>query len=91
VEIQKEEHMPEQEDCNHPQIKLDGSYGYGVQAELTIYTKNPEGGRKEETFTIPYMLIDFSKLHAIDYIHLILGYSICKLEKPDQLKSLGLA
>ena len=75
----------------HDKIKLDGSYGYGPLAELTIYTKNPEGGRKEETFTIPYMLIDFSKLHAIDYIHLILGYSICKLEKPDQLKSLGLA
>jgi len=75
----------------HEKIKLDGSYGYGPQAELTIYTKSPEGGRKEETFTIPYMLIDFAKLHAIDQLHLILGYSICKLEKPDQLKSLGLA
>jgi hypothetical protein len=80
--------MSEQE----PQrIPTDGSYGAGPNAELTIYTKNPDGGRREETFTVPYYTIDFAKLVLLDSLHLILGYSVCKMEKPDRLKDLGLA
>jgi hypothetical protein len=70
-------------------IKLDGSYGTGVIAELTIITKDGEND-KEETFIFPYHFIDFSAVQGFDRLNLIKGYKITKQEKPSALKELGL-
>lgn len=83
--------MDENTQDNVRRIPTDGSYGAGTLAELTIYTKNSEGGRREETFTIPYLVIDFGKLVALDAMHLIMGYAVCKVDRPDRMKDLGLA
>lgn len=69
----------------------DGSYGAGTLSELTIFSKMDDGSTKEETFTIPYLLINFSHLVALDGMHFILGYKVIKVAKPDQMKDLGLA
>lgn len=82
--------MDENENQEVRRIPTDGSYGAGPLAELTIYTKNPEGGRREETFTVPYLLLDFNKLVTLDALHLIMGYAVCKVDRPDRLKELGL-
>ena len=81
----------EQPQENVKRIPTDGSYGAGTLSELTIYSRTPEGSTKEETFTIPYLLIDFGHLVALDAMHLILGYKVIKVDKPDQMKDLGLA
>jgi hypothetical protein len=72
-------------------VPSDGSYGAGTLSELTIFSRMEDGGTKEETFTIPYLLINFSHLVALDSMHLILGYKVIKVSKPDQMKDLGLA
>lgn len=78
------------ENGNSPvRIPLDGSFGPGVIAELTIITKQNDA-EKEETFIFPYMLIDFTMLQRLDGINLIKGYRIIKQEKPSALKELGL-
>lgn len=69
----------------------DGSYGAGTLSELTVYSRTADGATKEETFTIPYLLINFGHLVALDAMHLILGYKVIKVDKPDQMKDLGLA
>lgn len=78
------------EENDKPQIKLDGSYGTGVVAEVTIYTKQGEDREKEETFLFPYNLINFENLTVFDKVNLIKGYKIIKQEKPSALKDLGL-
>ena len=78
-------------DNEQKRVPTDGSYGAGTLSELTIYTKMEDGSTKEETFTIPYLLINFSHLVALDAMHLILGYRVIKVGKPDQMKDLGLA
>jgi hypothetical protein len=70
-------------------IKLDGSYGAGVVAELTVITKDGDND-KEETFVFPYHFIDFAAVHGFDRLNLIKGYKITKQEKPSALKELGL-
>lgn len=72
-------------------VPTDGSYGAGPLSELTIYTTLPEGGTKEETFTIPYLLINWGHLVSIDALHLIQGYKVIKNVRPDQMKDLGIA
>ena len=75
-------------------IPLDGSYGAGPTAEVTIVTKIDENGeerQKQETFTVPYYVIDKNVLQKMMDINFILGYSIVKNEKINpQLKELGL-
>lgn len=73
-----------------PQVKLDGSYGVGVVAEVTVYTKQGETGEREETFIFPYNFINFDVLQLFDKLNLIKGYRIIKQEKPSALKDLGL-
>jgi hypothetical protein len=72
-------------------VPTDGSYGAGTLSELTIYSRMEDGSTKEETFTVPYLLINFGHLVALDSMHLILGYRVIKVSKPDQMKDLGLA
>lgn len=72
-------------------IPLDGSYGCGAQAVVTIYTRIPKSDDvHEETFQFPYALIDQGKLMAYNSAHLIAGFRILKLEKPSALRELGL-
>jgi hypothetical protein len=73
------------------QIPLDGSYGGGPSAELTIITRTEGGGRKEETFLVPYFMIDTKRLQAFNDANLILGFKLVKGDKtPAGLKELGL-
>jgi hypothetical protein len=72
-------------------IRLDGSYGPGPQAELTITTKT-EGGEQTVAYTVPYCLIDKKALQFMSDMNLIVGYGIKK--QPDArlaaLRELGL-
>jgi hypothetical protein len=60
------------------QIRLDGSYGPGPMAELTITTKTETGGETSVQFTIPYLLIDMKRLQYMSDINLIVGYGVKK-------------
>lgn len=73
-------------------IPLDGTYGMGALAELSIYTRVSKDSNelKEETFTVPYTLIDQTKLLGFNAAHLIAGFKIIKLQKPSALRELGL-
>ena len=73
-------------------IPLDGTYGGGVMAEVTIYTRvsADSNSMREETFTVPYAFIDQAKLVGFNAAHLIAGFRILKLEKPSALRELGL-
>jgi hypothetical protein len=70
-------------------LPLDGSYGCGTLAELTIVTR--KGDREqEETFTIPYVLINFGALLAVNSMNLIAGYKVVKQGDVNHLRELGL-
>jgi hypothetical protein len=73
-------------------IPLDGSYGTGPLAELTIITRIPETGQlKRETYSIPYFMIDIPRLMRLNDANLILGFELVKGDKtPSGLKELGL-
>ena len=71
-------------------IPLDGSYGTGPQAEITIYTNTSNGQMKEEIFTFPYALVNRTALEQFNTAHLIAGYRIIKMAKPSPLSELGL-
>lgn len=73
-------------------ISLDGTYGGGAMAEVTIYTReSAESNRmKEETYMFPYAFIDQAKLVGFNAAHLIAGFRILKTEKPNALRELGL-
>lgn len=78
---------------NMIRIPLDGSYGAGPVCEVTIVTKVSEDDdrRKEESFTVPYFLVDKAVLQKMTDINFILGYQIVKNEKINPaLKELGL-
>jgi hypothetical protein len=80
-----EENIPQQ------QIRLDGSYGAGPLAELTIITKTEGGSRRRETFQIPYFLIDIPSLIKLNAINLIIGFELVKGDNtPSALKDLGI-
>jgi hypothetical protein len=73
-------------------IPLDGTYGGGVMAEVTIFTRvDAESNQlREETFTFPYAFIDQPRLVGYNAAHLIAGFKIIKTEKPNALRELGL-
>jgi hypothetical protein len=84
--------MPDNEEQQEgmTRIPLDGTYGAGPTAELTIVTKVGDQQR-EETFTVPYMLIDKKMLQGMCDINFILGYRVVKTERIlPGLKELGL-
>jgi hypothetical protein len=71
-------------------INLDGSFGAGPLCEVTIVTK-AEGGQQEETFQVPYFLVDKIVLQKLVDINFILGYKLVKNERINPaLKELGL-
>lgn len=73
-------------------IPLDGSYGAGPLAEVTIITKVPDStNNRRETYQVPYFLIDIPRLMRLNDANLILGFEVVKGEKtPSGLKELGL-
>lgn len=76
----------------HVQIPLDGSYGAGPLAEVTVITKTPDGGRRRETFKVPYFMIDIPALMKLNGLNLILGFELVKGEAtPSALKEYGLS
>lgn len=72
-------------------IRLDGSFGPGPMAELTITTKT-EGGEQTVAYTVPYVLIDKKAIQSMSDMNLIVGFGIKK--QPDArlaaLRELGL-
>lgn len=84
--------MEDQSPDGFVRIPLDGTYGSGATAELTIYTRvsTESSDVKEETFQFPYAFIDQAKLLGYNTMHLIAGFKILKLEKPNALRELGL-
>ena len=72
-------------------IRLDGSFGPGPMAELTITTKT-EGGEQTVAYTVPYVLIDKTAIQSMSDMNLIVGFGIKK--QPDArlaaLRELGL-
>jgi hypothetical protein len=82
----------EQEPIPFLRIPLNGTYGGGPMAEITIYTRvsGESNDVKEETFQFPYAFIDQAKLVGYNAAHLIAGFKILKLEKPSALRELGL-
>ena len=73
-------------------IRLDGSFGPGPMAELTITTKT-EGGEQTVAYTVPYVLIDKKAIQSMSDMNLIVGFGIKK--QPDArlaaLRDLGLS
>ena len=73
-------------------IRLDGSFGPGPMAELTITTKT-EGGEQTVAYTVPYCLIDKKALQFMSDMNLIVGFGVKK--QPDArlaaLRDLGLS
>jgi hypothetical protein len=72
-------------------IPLDGTYGAGVNSELTIVTRNSQGQSVETTYMVPYLALDMKRIQAICDMNLIVGYKLVKNEaKAAGLKELGL-
>lgn len=72
-------------------VELDGTYGAGSMAELTIITKTKDGNLKKDTYPIPYFLINFGALFKLNDVGLIQGFEIVKIEPVDaKLRELGL-
>jgi hypothetical protein len=72
-------------------IPLDGSYGAGVNSELTIVTKTEDGKHLETTYAVPYLCLHIERIQKLCDLNLILGYSIVKGDaRPSGLKELGL-
>ena len=84
--------MEGNQDNTQQQIKLDGTYGPGVMAEVKVYTRIPGDMKslREETFMIPYMFLDVGKIATMHLMNLYAGFAIVNDGKPSQLKELGL-
>jgi hypothetical protein len=63
-------------------LKLDGSFGLGFNAHLTIVTADPMLGEKEVTYEVPYQVIDFKALSRASNMNLILGFRLVKIIPP---------
>jgi hypothetical protein len=61
-------------------IKLDGSLGLGANALVTITMKDEQLGEKEETYQIPYGILDQKRLKKFLDVNFILGFKIIKQE-----------
>ena len=60
-------------------IRLDGTFGTGFPARLTIITLDKVNGTKETTYEFPYMLIKFDVLQQLTDASLILGFRTEKI------------
>jgi hypothetical protein len=60
-------------------IRLDGTFGTGFPARLTIITLDKVNGTKETTYEFPYMLIKFDVLQQLTDASQNLGFRIEKI------------
>lgn len=74
-------------------IPLDGTYGAGPEAELTIITKTEDGRMKETSYTIPYLCLDMTRIQRFSDVNLIAGFKIVKFngKATAGLRELGLS
>lgn len=73
--------MEEQNEQQQQMIKLDGSLGLTDRTIMTIITKDDTQGELEETFEIPSVLLDETKLLATYNLRLIKGFKLVRKEK----------
>ncbi len=74
-------------------IPLNGTFGAGPSADLTVITAIPDTDQvREETFKVPYVLIDTVKLQRMCDMNFLLGYKVVKdpEKSVSALKGLGL-
>jgi hypothetical protein len=72
-------------------IPLDGTFGAGPDAEITIVTKTEDGKQRESIYTVPYLCLNLERIQRLCDMNLILGYRIVKGDsRPTGLKELGL-
>ena len=76
----------QQSEQQQKMIKLDGSYGLKDRSILTVITKDPVEGEREEQFEFPTVLIDMKNLNAALMLRLIKGYKIDQIERPEEDK-----
>lgn len=85
------EHDNEQLPEGVVRIPLDGTFGAGPDAELTIVTKGEDGQNVEKIYIVPYLAIDLIRIQKMSDINFILGYKVVKSEaRTPGLKELGL-
>jgi hypothetical protein len=71
--------------------KLDGTFGVGTMTEVKVYVRIPNSDQmREETFTVPYLFLDLSRMTTMHMMNLFAGFSLINEGKPNQLKELGL-
>jgi len=74
-------------------ISLDGSYGLGMDAEVTVITRDIESaeGTKKTTYRFPFGVVCFEQLIEALKVGLIQGFSIEKLgvQKPLMVAGFG--
>lgn len=72
-------------------IPLNGTYGAGPVAELTIITVGENGTSRETIFEVPYVLLDLQKLQRMCDLNFFRGYKVIKPDfSSSGLKALGL-
>lgn len=72
-------------------IPLDGTFGAGPDAELTIVTKGEDGQNVERTYVVPYLALHMQRIQQMSDINFILGFKVVKSEaRTPGLKELGL-
>lgn len=69
----------EQNEQERTVIRMDGSYGAGIDAYVTIVTADRVTGTKDKTYQFPYMLINVEVLTKLMNNNLILGYRVEKI------------
>jgi hypothetical protein len=72
------------EDQPNTLLKLDGTFGMGDAAFLTIITKDPVEGEREETFKVPFAALDFDKIMNAMKLYLIVGFKIVRRPKTEE-------
>jgi hypothetical protein len=71
--------------------KLDGTFGVGTMTEVKVFTKVPNSNQlREETFMVPYLFLDLSRIATMQMMNLFVGFSLINEGKTNQLKELGL-
>jgi hypothetical protein len=78
-------------DENKQTIQLDGTFGVGTMTEVKVLIRIPGSDQmREESFMVPYLFLDLSKIATMHMMNLFAGFSLINEGKPSQLKELGL-
>lgn len=79
------------DDKQEPKYKLDGTFGVGVLTEVKVLVRIPNTDQiREETYTVPYLFLDLSRIATMHMMNLFAGFSLINEGKANQLKELGL-